>query len=185
MMNLVRWNPYGEMTAMKNRINRMFSEPYWATRRMDDESDMGMWSPSAGDVMRFRSKIGAKNLKMFFNIVPEFAFVIGTRSLAERAKSAIVSSLADVILVSGPMAGEKPPIEFIKEVKDAIPSVPVFLNTGARKDNIGEFLKIADGVIVGSSLKVDGYTWNKVDPARVKEFMDSVAETRELVSSNS
>ena len=46
MMNLVRWNPYGEMTAMKNRINRMFSEPYWATRRMDDESDMGMWNPA-------------------------------------------------------------------------------------------------------------------------------------------
>ena len=46
MMNLVRWNPYGEMTAMKNRINRRFSEPYWATRRMDDDSDMGMWNPA-------------------------------------------------------------------------------------------------------------------------------------------
>jgi HSP20 family protein len=46
MMNLVRWSPYGEMTAMKNRINRMFSEPYWATRRMDDDSDMGMWNPA-------------------------------------------------------------------------------------------------------------------------------------------
>ncbi len=45
MMNLVRWNPYGEMTAMKNRINRMFSEPYWLTRRMDDDTDMGMWNP--------------------------------------------------------------------------------------------------------------------------------------------
>ena len=46
MMNLVRWNPYGEMTAMKNRINRMFSEPYWLTRRMDDDTDMGMWNPA-------------------------------------------------------------------------------------------------------------------------------------------
>ena len=45
MMNLVRYNPYGEMTAMKNRINRMFSEPYWLTRRMDDDTDMGMWNP--------------------------------------------------------------------------------------------------------------------------------------------
>ena len=44
MMNLVRWNPYGEMTAMRNRINQMFDQPFWLTNRMDDESDMGMWN---------------------------------------------------------------------------------------------------------------------------------------------
>ena len=46
MMNLVRWNPYGEMTAMRNRINRMFNEPYWLTSRMDDDTGMGMWNPA-------------------------------------------------------------------------------------------------------------------------------------------
>ena len=45
MMNLVRWNPFGEMTAMQNRINRMFNEPYWPTGRMDDDTGMGMWNP--------------------------------------------------------------------------------------------------------------------------------------------
>ena len=45
MMNLVRWNPFGEMTAMQNRINRMFNEPYWPTGRMDDDAGMGMWNP--------------------------------------------------------------------------------------------------------------------------------------------
>src|SRR5210317_1506077 len=46
MMNLVRWNPLGEMTAVQNRINRMFNEPYWLTGRMDDDTDMGMWNPA-------------------------------------------------------------------------------------------------------------------------------------------
>ena len=46
MMNLVRWNPYGEMTSMKNRINRMFSDPFWFPRRMDDDADIGMWNPA-------------------------------------------------------------------------------------------------------------------------------------------
>ncbi|MGD9286444.1 MAG: Hsp20/alpha crystallin family protein [Desulfobacterales bacterium] len=46
MMNLVRWNPYGEMTGMKNRINRMFSDPFWFSRRMDDDTNMGMWNPA-------------------------------------------------------------------------------------------------------------------------------------------
>jgi HSP20 family protein len=46
MMNLVRWNPYGEISAMKNRINKMFGEPYWVTRQMNDDSNMGMWNPA-------------------------------------------------------------------------------------------------------------------------------------------
>jgi hypothetical protein len=43
---------------------------------------------------------------------------------------------------------------------------------------VAEFLKVADGVIVGSSLKQDGYTWNPVDPDRVRLFMDRVHESR-------
>ena len=45
-MNLVRWNPLGEMTAMQNRINRWFNDPFWPTGRMDGETGMGMWNPA-------------------------------------------------------------------------------------------------------------------------------------------
>ena len=135
------------------------------------ESDMGLWSPSAGDTMRFKRQIGANDVRVFFNVVPEFGSPLGTRTVAERARSAVVSSLADVILISGPMAGAEPPVDVVKDIKAAIPDVPVFLNTGAREDNIEGYLQMADGVIVGSSLKEDGYTWNKVDRKRVQSFM--------------
>jgi HSP20 family protein len=46
MMNLVRWNPSGEMTAMQNRINRMLNTPYWRADRMDDDTAMGRWNPA-------------------------------------------------------------------------------------------------------------------------------------------
>ena len=46
MMNLVRWNPLGEMTTMQNRINRMFNDPYWLAGRTNDDTDMGMWNPA-------------------------------------------------------------------------------------------------------------------------------------------
>ena len=46
MMNLVRWNSFGEMTAMQSRIDRMFSNPYWLTGRMDDDTNMGRWNPA-------------------------------------------------------------------------------------------------------------------------------------------
>lgn len=142
------------------------------------ESDMGLWSASAGETMRFKRQIGANEVKVFFNVVPEFSSPLGTRTVAERAKSAVVSSLADVILISGPMAGAEPPMEVVQDIKTAVPDVPVFLNTGAREDNIEDYLHVADGVIVGSSLKEDGYTWNKVDRKRVQSFMKRVNEVR-------
>jgi hypothetical protein len=37
---------------------------------------------------------------------------------------------------------------------------------------------VADGVIIGTHLKVDGDTWNPVDPERVKRFMESVQKAR-------
>jgi predicted TIM-barrel enzyme len=54
----------------------------------------------------------------------------------------------------------------------------VLLNTGGKAENIQKFLSVADGVIVGSSLKVDGYTWNPVDEQRVKAFMAAVQAAR-------
>jgi membrane complex biogenesis BtpA family protein len=137
------------------------------------ESDMGLWSPRAGDLLRYRRYIGAEDIGVFFNIVPEFASAMGTRTVAERARSMAVSSLPDAILVSGSMAGSEPDLSIIKEVKGAVGAeFPVFLNTGAKASNITEYLDVADGVIVGSSLKVDGYTWNPVDPERVREFVE-------------
>ena len=46
-------------------------------------------------------------------------------------------------------------------------------NTGVRPETVGAFLDVADAVIVGTALKVDGVTWNRVDPARVHEFLRS------------
>ena len=142
------------------------------------ESDMGLWSPSAGRVLRFRRQIDAENIRVFYNVVPEFAGPLGTRTAAQRARSAVVSCLADAILVSGPMAGVEPDYSVVQEIKDAVDEVPVFVNTGATVENVADYLSIVDGVIVGSSLKVDGDTWNPVDSARVKRFVERVQQVR-------
>lgn len=142
------------------------------------ESDMGLWSPNAGRAMRFRRQIGGENIRVFYNVVPEFSDSLGGRTMKERARSAVVSSLADLILVSGPMAGVEPNLGHIQAVKQAVPGVPVFLNTGAKISNISEYLSEVDGVIVGSSLKVEGITWNPVDPVRVQAFMNRVRQIR-------
>ena len=143
------------------------------------ESDMGVWKPDAAKLYRYRRQLDADDVLVMGNLTPEFASPLGTRSVAQRARSAVTSSLLDVVLIAGPMAGAEPDLSVVREAKEAVAGqVPVFMNTGARADNIARFLEVADGVIVGSGLKVDGQTWNPVDPARVSAFMTAVREAR-------
>ena len=138
------------------------------------ESDMGSWSLDAAALFRRRRSLCAEHLAVFVNVTPEFASTTGRRSATEFARSVVISSIPDAVLVSGPMAGVQPSISTLAEVSAAVASnVPVLLNTGARADNIAEFLEYADGCIVGSWLKVDGSTWNRVDPERAKVFVQA------------
>jgi hypothetical protein len=142
------------------------------------ESDMGIWAPSASDVLMMRRNAGAEHIRVLYNVTPEHSSPLGNRTPAQRAASAVVSCLADGILISGPAAGVEPGVTHFAETKAAVGDLPVMLNTGSTVDNIGDYLAVADGVIVGSSLKVDGNTWKPVDPVRVEGYMTRVRAIR-------
>ena len=134
-------------------------------------SDMGPWTPDAGQALRYRDRLGRGDLAMLYNVSAEFAYSLDRRPLADRARSAVFSSIPDAVLVSGQITGEAAPISDLKAVKAALPGTPVLANTGVKHETVAEVLTVADGCIVGSSLKVDGDTWNPVDPKRAAEFM--------------
>ena len=54
----------------------------------------------------------------------------------------------------------------------------MFANTGVNETTVADVLTIADGVVVGTSLKVEGITWNAVDMGRARRFMDGVRAAR-------
>ena len=84
----------------------------------------------------------------------------------------------DAILISGPAAGASFDMRHLAEAKEAVPDTPVIANTGVRAERIGDIFKVADGVIVGTSLKVEGITWNPVDPDRARRLMDAAQRAR-------
>jgi membrane complex biogenesis BtpA family protein len=141
-------------------------------------SDMGVWTPDAGKAFRYRDRLGRPDLAVMFNVSAEFAYSLDQRSLADRARSAAFSSIPDAILVSGAITGEAARMSDLEAVKKVLPDMPVLANTGVKHETVTDVLKIADGVIVGSSLKVDGNTWNAVDPERAEAFMQIVKKTR-------
>ena len=142
-------------------------------------SDMGPWTPDAGAAMRYRDRLGRKDLALLYNVSAEFAYSLDQRSLPDRARSAVFSSIPDAILVSGAITGEAAAMSDLEAVKRVLPTTPVLANTGVKHATVAEVLKVADGCIVGSSLKVDGDTWKPVDKDRAAEFMRLVRATRE------
>lgn len=141
-------------------------------------SDMGVWAPDAGKAIRYRDGLGRKDLLMLYNVSAEFADSLDRRPLPDRARSAVFSSIPDAVLVSGQITGEAARMEDLEGVKAALPDTPVMANTGVRHDTVADVLAIANGCVVGSALKVDGHTWNAVDPDRAKDFMDRARQAR-------
>lgn len=138
-------------------------------------SDMGIWVPNCARPSRLRANLDRKGMKMLFNINAEFAHSLDQRSIELRAKSAIFSSLADAILVSGPITGQPADSSDLRKVAEAVGDiVPVFANTGVNIDNVADVMSVASGFVIGTHFKVDGNTWNQVDGDRVKRFMDVV-----------
>lgn len=134
-------------------------------------SDMGPWTPNAGAAMRYRDRLHRPDVAMLANVSAEFAYSLDRRELSDRARSAVFSSIPDAILVSGAITGEAAEMTDLISVKKVLPTTPVLANTGVKHATVADVLKVADGCIVGSSLKVDGDTWKPVDPERAAEFM--------------
>jgi membrane complex biogenesis BtpA family protein len=141
-------------------------------------SDMGPWTPDAGKTMRYRNRLGRPDMALLYNVSAEFAWSLDRRPLVDRARSAVFSSIPDAILVSGQITGEAAPLGDLEAVKKALPDTPVLANTGVKHATVADVLSVADGCIVGSSLKIDGNTWNPVDPERAREFMSLARAAR-------
>jgi membrane complex biogenesis BtpA family protein len=142
------------------------------------DSDMGLFAPDFGDIAGYQHAIGGADVKIFANITPEFSRSIGGRSVAERAASAAYLGV-DALLISGPAAGVDASLSDLSEAKSAVTDTPVLANTGVKPETAEAVLEVADGVIVGTSMKQDGNTWKPVDPTRVAALVEKVAAARQ------
>ena len=141
-------------------------------------SDFGIWNTNCGATVRHQHAIGAENVRLLFNIVPEAARYMVDREVVDIAKSTVFNARPDALCVSGLIAGEQTDIQMLRKVKEAVPDTVVFANTGVRIDNVKEQLSIADGAVVGTTFKCEGKFEKHVDEKRVKNLMNEVKMIR-------
>jgi membrane complex biogenesis BtpA family protein len=142
------------------------------------DSDMGLLAPDLGELAGYRHAIGADDVALFGNITPEFSRSVAGRSVAERARGAEYLGI-DALLISGQAAGVGAEMADLREAREAVSRIPVLANTGVNHETVSRVLALVDGAIVGTSLKVDGDTWNAVDPDRAGRMVELVAAARE------
>jgi len=141
-------------------------------------TDQGIINACAHEIQRYRKQLSAENIKIFADIHVKHAHPLMHRPVEETARDAAYRGLADALIVTGPRTGVEPSIDDVIKVKKAVPDKPVLVGSGVNKENVKEFLKHADGAIVGTSLKVDSVTSNPVNEGSVREFMKAVQQIR-------
>jgi len=132
----------------------------------------------AADLLRARKYLGCHGIRIFADVRKKHSVMFPGVDLEIHARWCDFY-LADALIVTGSMTGVPPSIEDIYTVKRAAPERPVIVGSGVDHSNIDEFLRVADGVIVGTSLKYEGLTQNPVDPKRVKILVEKAREARE------
>ncbi len=129
-------------------------------------ADEGVIEGRAHETLRYRRELGA-DIRIFADVLVKHAAPIGDQDLGRAARTAVERGLADAVIVSGPMTGELTSPGDVAAAKEMVPDVPVLVGSGVTEDNVEELMRVADGAIVGTSLKRDGVVTNRVDQERV------------------
>ena len=103
-------------------------------------------------LIAYRRHIGAGDVLILADIQVKYATMMVDRSLAESAALAADHG-ADGIIVSGLVTGQPPAVAEVAEAKQGAGAVPVLIGSGTDADNAADLLAVADGAIVGTSLK--------------------------------
>lgn len=130
----------------------------------------------AAGLLRKRKELHAESIKLLCDVDKKHAVRFPGIDLATHIEWTEFYG-ADALIVSGRMTGNAPDVEKVREAK-RLAHRPVLVGSGATEENIGEFLRWGDGVIVGSSLKADGDPTNPVDEERVKRFVEAARAGR-------
>jgi membrane complex biogenesis BtpA family protein len=133
--------------------------------------DAGEWDEGcAADLMRRRQELHAEHIKLFADVDKKHSVRFPGIDLATHIEWTRFFG-ADALIVSGRMTGDAPDIGKVREAKALAGDRPLLIGSGADDHNIGAFMAVADGVIVGSSVKGEGQIENAVDAERVRRFV--------------
>ncbi len=136
-------------------------------------TDFGFMDKHTGEIFRYAKQIGAEDLPIYSAIQGHFGTLLDTRPVEQKFLESRLVLPLNGFLLAAPPAGTDPAESVLAKLKELDPTAPLILNSGAKKENVKGLLPYCDGVLVGTSLKKDGYLYNPVDRDRAMAFIDA------------
>lgn len=136
-------------------------------------ADEGMMNASAAEVLRLRKRLGS-DVKVWADVQKKHScHAITSDAKLEDLAHGFAFCGADALIVTGVSTGCEAHIEDVAKVRPA--KLPVIIGSGITAQNAATFAAQADGLIVGTSIKIDG-NWRKpVQKSRVRAIADALA----------
>ena len=133
----------------------------------------GIIRPCARDCMLYRKTMGLGGILVLADIQVKHTNMLLPHVTIEQSAKNATDCGADGIIVTGSSIGTETPLELVKRAKK-VTKLPVIAGSGVNVRNIKEQLAIADGAIIGSSLKEGGVLSNPISGKLVKELLDGL-----------
>ena len=140
-------------------------------------TDQGIIKGQAYEILRYRTFLNSK-VFIFADIHVKHAIPIPMIPIERAARETADRGLADAVIISGEQTGDPPSLDDVKSVRNSLTKTPILIGSGVNINNVETFLDQADGVIVGTTFKVNNDVKRPVDVARVKNFMKRVNAIR-------
>jgi membrane complex biogenesis BtpA family protein len=129
----------------------------------------GLVHPCSAQIRRYQQTLGAQNVALWADIQTKYTRNILPQTIEQSALDAQAAGAA-VLIVTGAATGKATPLDVVAQVKQ-VASIPVVVGSGTNAANVTQVLSVADGAIVGSSLKEGGRAENEVSAQAAKTFM--------------
>lgn len=136
-------------------------------------TDQGVIEGRAAEIMRLRNSLPS-DVKVLADVDVKHSAPLGDRPIEVEVSDTLHRGLADGLIVSGSGTGKPTDLEKLATVKATAGTTPVFVGSGVSMNNATDMARFADGLIVGTSMKIDGVTTNPVDPCRVRDLLRAV-----------
>jgi uncharacterized protein len=131
----------------------------------------GMVEANPLEFLTYRAQIGAQQVKLIAEVNSRHFRWLGDTSTADIARMAARVG-ANAVEVAHP--DEEINARLVRDIKQAMPHLPVILGGHTTHDNVARRLAEADGVFVGACLKTDGWD-GRVDIERVRAYVNIVS----------
>jgi membrane complex biogenesis BtpA family protein len=133
-------------------------------------TDQGILSGRAHETVRLRKSLAA-DVAIFADVAVKHGHPMAQVDLEEMAADCVERGLADALIVTGGRTGEEVVMDDLVRLKERFPDVPLVAGSGVTAENVREILSIADGVIVGTSIKMGAKSNNPVDVDRASQLV--------------